>query len=294
MSDLWLGAILLVAASGALCAAGWWLARGRPRGVAELLGLIGLAALVLYWHELYNSVTIIHLLPFSHAIVSGNWFLPIAAYLAGVAHGGMRGSLRRRTLYALSLSAVGVFAVVNPIWGRPPACLNVWRNGVCLQSNRQTCSAACAATVLSEAGIAATEGEMADLCLTRNGTLWIGLYRGLRCKTDGTPWTVRVFESDAADLPDRPAQPMVLSVGLPRDADVDSIYIEQFGWRPGEFHSVVYYGRDVFGRAIIGDPGVAFGREHWLEEDIQILYRGRGMQLERTAESHESLGERGA
>ena len=33
---------------------------------------------------------------------------------------------------------------------------------------------------------------MAELCLTRRGTSWMGLYRGLKLKTEGTPWKVEM------------------------------------------------------------------------------------------------------
>src|SRR5260221_7046371 len=46
-------------------------------------------------------------------------------------------------------------------------------------------------TTLFRSGISATEQEMADLCITRRGTYWQGLYRGLKLKTAGTLWEDR-------------------------------------------------------------------------------------------------------
>ena len=44
----------------------------------------------------------------------------------------------------------------------------------------------CCASTASQS----TEQEMAELCLTRHGTSWQGLYRGLKLKTAGTGWDV--------------------------------------------------------------------------------------------------------
>ena len=94
-----------------------------------------------------------------------------------------------------------LLAATWPLLGRTPACSERWDElGTCLQTTDYTCSPACAATLLKKYGIAATEQEMAELCLTRRGTSWQGLYRGLKLKTAGTDW-------DVAGLPAAPDEP---------------------------------------------------------------------------------------
>jgi Peptidase C39 family len=87
-----------------------------------------------------------------------------------------RGGLARRIVLVLALEAVAWFAVVRPIWGIPPRCRDRWEGDFCVQTTEATCTAACAATLLRVHGIEVTEQEMADLCLTRRGTRWQGLY----------------------------------------------------------------------------------------------------------------------
>ena len=80
---------------------------------------------------------------------------------------------------------------------------------------------------------------MAELCLTRHGTSWQGLYRGLKLKTAGTDWDVQVCQVSADDLERQHGGPMILSVGLAANARVSSDFTREFGWVPGVNHSVV-------------------------------------------------------
>ena len=103
-----------------------------------------------------------------------------------------------------------------------------------------------------------------------------GLYRGLRLKTDGTPWKVEVFRGDVAALRAWPG-PAILSVRLDRGGGVDPRYERLWGWTPGLNHTVVFYRFRGDGKADVGDPSV--GREHWRAEDVRVLWHGDGMRL---------------
>ena len=128
---------------------------------------------------------------------------------------------------------------------------------------------------------------MTDLCLTRKGTLWQGLYRGLKRQTAGTQWDVEVFVGDVDRLRELVAEgPVILTVGLP-DEPVDEIYTTRYGWSPGELHSVVLFefgekkGTEADQKVQMGDPSVEGGREQWSIQDLRVLYRGRGLRLVR-------------
>ena len=175
------------------------------------------------------------------------------------------------------LQMVAMVVVLFPLSGSAPQCGNLWRDGVCLQTTRSTCSAASAATLLELHGIHATEQEMAELCLTRRGTNWMGLYRGLKKKTAGTDWDVEVFTGTADDLR-LLNTPAILSVGLAQDSQADSIYQTELGWRPGMRHSVVLFGF-VTDLVDIGEPTPDAGRERWTGSDLQAVYLGQGMRL---------------
>jgi hypothetical protein len=249
----------------------------RQTSIALLsLSVLSVAA---YLAFLWDDILLANLLPFSNLIVVGNWLPLTSGFVSGLAWKSMPGSLRRRTSYAVVLLAVGGFAMVSPILGEPPECDDSWSQELCLQTTPQSCTAACAATLLRFHSIQATEGEMADLCLTRRGTSWQGLYRGLMLKTRGTSFTVEVLRCSAEDLYQLEGTPMILVVGVPDREDVDPIYTEQYGWAKGELHSVVLTGFDELGNAQIGDPDVDW--ERWSPQDLQVLVRGRAVRLVR-------------
>jgi len=169
---------------------------------------------------------------------------------------------------------------VFPLLGEPPACDDLWtQDGICLQTTNQTCTAACAATLLRQCGINADEQEMAELCLTRSGTTWQGLYRGLKLKTSGTAWDVRVVQGDLKQLLSQAHSPMIVSVGLEKYADIDGSYEREDGWQPGMRHSVVLLGIHSHGRIGVVDPNPEIRREHWSSDELETLYRGPAMQL---------------
>jgi hypothetical protein len=217
-------------------------------------------------------------LPLSNLIVIGNWLPLAAAFVAGLAWRLIPGGVLRRGWPVLILLGLGAFAAIQPLVGEPPECHDHWdHDGICRQTGDKSCSAACAATILSMHGISATEKEMVELCLTRSGTMWQGMYRGLKLKTRGTPYDVCVFSGSISDLRQMTPGALILATGLERGTDVDPIYQEQWGWRPGELHTVLIFDFVENNRVEMADPDV--GREQWTVEDLRILYRGRGMYL---------------
>ena len=152
---------------------------------------------------------------------------------------------------------------------------------MCVQTTPATCSPAAAATLLRAHGIAATEAEMAALCLTRErGTAALGLYRGLKLKTAGTPWDVEVFHTDPAGLRALvPAGPAILTVRFDPGPGIDPRYEQLWGWLPGVQHTVVVFGFTAAadGKVEMGDP--VAGREHWSAKDLSVLWHGEGMRL---------------
>lgn len=227
----------------------------------------------------WDKPLLVELLPFSNLIVLGNWFPLEAGFLGGLASTQITMPAWRRGMTVAGLQLAGVIVVLFPFLGVAPRCGDSWSDGICQQTTKQTCSAASAATLLKLHGIDATEQEMAELCLTRRGTNWMGLYRGLKMKTVGTEWDVEVFTSSADQLRSRHS-PAVLSVGLARETPSDRFYQAELGWSPGMRHSVVLLGfvTDV---VEIGEPTPDAGRERWTKGDLRDLYLGQGMRLVR-------------
>jgi hypothetical protein len=221
-------------------------------------------------------------------IVVGNWIPPLTGFLAGLAWSliartaqptGSRAVLARRLAVVLALQALAWLAVLRPIWGAAPRCRDRWEGDICIQTTDFTCTAACAATLVKAHGIGATEQEMAELCLTREGTPWQGLYRGLKIKTKGTPWDVEVVHGGLDRLRSLPDGPAILAAGVPRGPRVARIYTERYGWTPGDWHSVLFFGFLGNGLVAMADPTPGIGRENWSEDDLRVLWRGRGMRL---------------
>ena len=122
-------------------------------------------------------------------------------------------------------------------------------------------------------------GNLRRGCLTRRGTPWQGLYRGLKLKTAGTPWDVAVVHGSFDDLRSLGRGPAILAAGLPRHVPVPRIYTERYGWSPGDWHSVLFFGFRGDGLVAMGEPTPGVGRENWTEEDLRVLWRGRGVRL---------------
>jgi hypothetical protein len=213
-------------------------------------------------------------------IVIGNWLPLFAAVVAGLVWQRTVLVPLRRAVTCTGLVGCATFAALFPVLGLTPRCENRWDElGTCLQTTPYTCSPACAATLLRRYGIDATEAEMAELCLTRRGTSWQGLYRGLKLKTAGTAWDVQVCDVSADELQRLHGGPMILSVGLAANAPVSSEFTREFGWVPGVNHSVVLESWQYGGLAIVADPSQEMSREHWDRDTMELLFRGTVLRL---------------
>jgi hypothetical protein len=119
---------------------------------------------------------------------------------------------------------------------------------------------------------------MALLCLTsRHGTQTLGLYRGLKLKTRGTPWDVYMFTGGTIDDL-RGTGPVLLSVEL-RPEVVTMRELQGGGWMLGVPHSVVLIGFIGHERVAIADP--SFGRQIWTLNELRLLWHGEGVRLVR-------------
>jgi predicted double-glycine peptidase len=276
MTDLIIAWTILAVSSAGLLLLGRFTAqrtgnRTWPAVVASLLLLLLYAAL------LRDTPRMVWLVPLQSAVVLGDWLLPLAAWTAGLLLGMPKPVWWRRAVLAAALLVVALIFHVRPFLASiPPTRASRWQDDVCRQSTDSTCSAAAAATLLVAHDIEASEAEMARLCLTnRNGTSFAGLLRGLAIKTDGTPLDAHVLRGDIESLRalDRP---VLLHVVLPT-GHADSRYAREWGWVPGQPHTVVFFRFDRQGRPVVGDPDV--GRERWSVDGLKLLWTGWGLYL---------------
>lgn len=275
LSDLATSLILIASVSCASFFVTIRFCHGRSESAAKAVALASIISGGVYFIFVWNQPFLARLVPFSGLIVLGNWFPIFSAILAGSVWSSSA-SLIRRSVPATSLAVVSTFALVTPLLGDRPVCGDSWKDDICLQTTPYTCSAASAATLLHTHGIDATEREMAELCLTHRGTNWMGLFRGLSKKTDGTPWKVQVFDVSPGDNAQLPETAAILVARLPDDLQNHELR-ETCGWIPGQAHSVTYLGNLNDDVLIVGDP--AFGRELWRRSDLNLLWTGRGLRL---------------
>ena len=277
MVDIYFAIGFLAVSAALLFVAAQRICARAPNWVCDLLGLTTVGALFAYIYHFWDKVALAELLPFSSLIILGNWFPPTAGFLAGVVWKRVPGSTDRKRLFVLALGLASMFSVLVPIRGVPPICIDHWQDGICVQTSAATCSPASAATLLKAYGIETTEQEMADLCLTREGTRWQGLYRGLKLKTAGSGYDVKVFEASIDELKSMADVPIILILDLKKGANVDPAYQEVQGWIPGVSHSAVLLSFHSNDRVIIADP--ANGKEVWTEDDMKVLWHGQGFYL---------------
>ena len=126
-----------------------------------------------------------------------------------------------------------------------------------------SCSACSGAALLLHHEIDTSEREMVGLCLTRkDGTPELGLYRGLKLKTQGTNWSVRPLPSDLGEIRRRDMLPAILFVEVGNAMDRGQ------WWRPRcTTHSVVLFGFTDNGVAVVGDPSC--GMKRWKLEELE-------------------------
>jgi len=284
MTDLFIGMAILAVVSQLVLMTTVWSTRNITKREATAVGVVVALLMVCYLRFIWKSSVLAEYLPYSSIVVLSNWFPPAAAFLAGITWTHGYGSKLRRAVFGGVLFATSCWSVASPLLGSPPVCENIWdKNSVCRQSSRYTCTPAAAAMLLSWHGIPSQESEMAELCLTREGTTWQGLFRGLTIKTRDQPYRVRVVECEWDELPEKLTGPAILSVGIDPSKPYPEHYTKYWGWMPGVRHSVML--REVIpdGRLSIADPAV--GAELWREVDLQTLFRGRFITLEPTSEA---------
>ena len=280
MQDLYVAMALMILLSALLGLGAYVLARRLHRTALIALMVFTAGFMIVFTSWLQDGVWMARLLPWSALPILGNWMVPAAGILVGLAWRQIPGSTFRKGLTLVPLAGLALYSVYGTVFQHPPVCRDQWVGNYCLQTTHASCSPAAAATLLRIHNIKATEDEMALLCLTRpEGTTQHGLYRALKIKTAGTPWDVEPIRGEVSDLRDK--APIILSVGVTDANKIGRQYIDEWGWREGAGHSVVLLKFRPDGYIDIADPAATKGVEAWTLTDLHNLWQGEGFRLVR-------------
>lgn len=208
---------LQLSGSALLTTAGVAAARRSQRLATALVG--AMLALILFKNALaYVPEGDPRLFPWNwYPLVERWWYLYPGMLIFGVGMGLFHKSMWKRDVLLVGGGLLVLHcAAVGWVMGRPSDLLGTVRpDGVCLQTSGYSCSAAAAASLLHLYGVAATEREMAELCVTCNagqregGTTHSGILRGLRIKL-GSARRARVTRPTYETLP----QPSMVGIKL--------------------------------------------------------------------------------
>lgn len=290
MNDLTTGIIILAAACMVSLIAGFQTGGLRRRKTFQRVQAAVVAMMAAYMTFLWNRPVLASLLPTSNVIILANW-LPIwGCFFVGCYVRSPRIAIYRRVFIAAVSLCICGYSAVAPVLGTSPECSSVGYRGHELQyqSTPYTCSAACAVSLLQMHGIEATEDELAELCLTRKGTHWMGLFRGLKLKTKGTAWDVVAEPLDLTGLSHHRLSPCVLSVRVNVNAFPAGV---DHGFRDDVGHSVVFLGSSSQGQITVFDPSPDFGIEQWDHGMLRCIDGGVCVRLvPRDPEAPEVIG----
>jgi predicted double-glycine peptidase len=277
--DLMTALVVITTLSVLAYLAGKNLGRGVCRARSLLFAESLILSLVFAWC-MAGGLFWARAVPGSGVVYWSNLMPVLLSFAAGLAIATPGLDRWRRPLTVSILGSMAGLHLLMPI-ARPlvsPAGLvdsGHWAGPICLQSHEATCGAAAAATLLNLKGIAATEQEMIDFCLTSShGTEPLGLYRGLKLAS-------RPFGADAAIASPDPGQwiarnqlpnvALIWFADAPRSGPIRRL----LGPR-GEGHAIVVLGfKD--GDWILGDP--AIGQVRWSDTDFRRRFTGDAIYL---------------
>ncbi|MEX2287930.1 MAG: C39 family peptidase [Planctomycetaceae bacterium] len=256
-----------------------WATQRAAHWMCDVVAGVTICGLLYYTFYVWDEPVLARIVPVSSLVVLGNWYPLFASLLAGAVWNRVPGKAARKALFVGALGLAAFYSAVRPLQGVPPLCENRWAETICLQTSQATCSPACAATLLGMYGIDATEGEMADLCLTRKGTHWKGLYRALKFKTSDSLWDVEFFRCSYDELRQMQSNPTPMILTVEYNLDMKNLLSDgaKHRWSPGISHSIVLVSFESDGTVSVADPWV--GAQLWTERDFRLLWQGEGMRL---------------
>ncbi len=279
MVDLYSSLGLMLSLCGLATLAGASLQNRAGQGTIVRVEVLVCVAAGAYLLFLWDRPIISVLMPFSSTVILGNWLPVFGSFLLGVCLRTKSITLLRRAGLSVILIVISGYSLTRPVLGNPPECLQVRGNRILdFQTTDQTCSAACAAGLLRLHGVSANESELANLCLTRRGTHWLGVYRGLKLKTAGTNWDVVVQEVGTQDLFSGQLGPGILAMSF-RATKSGNNRDPEWGFKSSSGHSVLILNVQSGAFLDVFDPDTYCGFEKWNKETLKNVRHGILLRL---------------
>lgn len=271
--DLLFAVVVLALVSAGLFCAGLTTARRCSNWVSSGLAIAALGMTVAFAAAISGRLALARFIPLGSVIVLGNWIPLCAAVLAGVVAGQQRVPRWRRVAIASMLTTLAWYTVAYDLLAPAPKLgRSRFNDGFCAQTSMTSCSPCSGAALLLFHQIPSNEQEMVDLCLSRwDGTPELGLYRGLRKKTEDTAFSVGFLPPDIDEIRRKDMFPAVffIDVGEPEESS---------WWRTEcTTHSIVVFGISDSDKAVVGDP--SSGMVRWALSDLKQRWRGDGLYL---------------
>lgn len=216
-----------------------------------------------------NSLRAATVLPIADVIIWSNLQPICAGILIGIAWSQLKTPRWQRYTLMVPFCLFTIYRTIEPITGAPAKLFGpVMTNGIVRQSSKSSCSAAACATALNFVGIQASEAELAKLCLTRSrGTFNLGVYRGLKLKTDATAYKVEVFRGTLDEFLNLPPAPAVVSISVQGERTA----------LLGASHSVMLYPATNQERIEMGDPFV--GKLSITRDALSAIWQNEALRL---------------
>ncbi|MCH2213317.1 MAG: hypothetical protein MK110_18615 [Fuerstiella sp.] len=250
-------------------------ASNRSRLVAQI---VVVTASTLYLSFIWNQSLVTLILPHAALIVLANWLPMIASFFTGMYWSATEISRTRRLFLGSLTLLLASYSIVAPIVGQAPRCAPAAPDSLLIsQSTPYTCSPAVAASLLRLHGIAASEAEMARLCLTRKGTHWMGLYRGLKLMTQETSWDVMALPFSRDAIMNLDGSPALLSINIDPDLIENA---KDHGFHGSRGHSVLVLSSRNDRELMVFDPAPSYGIECWNREILSWVSNGVILYLE--------------
>ncbi|MEJ7590791.1 MAG: hypothetical protein WKF77_04530 [Planctomycetaceae bacterium] len=279
MVDLYLSLVVMLTLCGLAAFAGGALQERAGRAMVVSAEVLVCLATVAYLNLLWDRPSLSRLLPFSSTIILGNWLPIVGSFFLGVCLKTEYITFLRRIVLAICMVAISGYSLARPMLGTPPVCVPVmYDRTLDFQTTDQTCSAACAASLLRLHGISANEKELASLCLTRRGTHWLGVYRGLKLKTAGTNWDVIAEEVSTQDLFRGELGPGILALSF-HVAESGRTCDPEWGFESDVGHSVLILKSHAPAALDVFDPAPDYGFETWSEDVLVSVRNGILLRL---------------